>query len=98
MENIVTTGYYEVVEGSQRWICPVCGYPNLDENPREQIHEICDSCGTQFGYTDSNRSYEELRKQWIDNGMKFYFEKLWGIPENWNPLEQLKNLEPRTGD
>ena len=49
---------------------------------------ICPSCGTQFGYDDANRSYDELRQNWIDAGA------LWFSPTDppangWNGYRQL---------
>jgi rubredoxin len=38
-----------------RYLCPVCGYPELSEPPwnnESPSDEICPSCGTQFGYDD----------------------------------------------
>lgn len=75
------------------YICPVCGFPELEENP-EYIgsFEICSSCRFQFGVTDDDKgyTYEQWRNKWIAEGMR------WGgsnaAPENWNPVEQLKNI------
>lgn len=72
------------------YICPVCGWDKLREPPVN--HNICASCGTQFGYEDYNCSHEELRRQWIDGGMKFFLDMRDRKPENWNPIEQLKNI------
>jgi len=75
--------------------CPVCGYGDLRRKPGvefgESSHEICPSCGFQFGYTDMDLriSYEEHRKQWIREGMPWRGVKT--KPEKWNPVEQLKS-------
>ncbi len=76
--------------------CPVCGFYDYDgsifwKNWENTYQEICPICGTQFGYDDSNLSHEELRKNWVENGMKFWSSSR-KKPKNWNPLEQLKNL------
>ena len=34
------------------FICPVCGWNDLEQDPSMKTHEICPCCGTQFGYDD----------------------------------------------
>lgn len=85
-------------------ICPACGfeldyYPWVEESPSD---EICPSCGIQFGYTDfaggdvekRRQLYENWRKEWIQNGMKWWSidNPLRQPPLNWNPHKQLKNI------
>jgi hypothetical protein len=77
------------------YICPVCGFPELDEPPISESgggsYEICPSCGFQFGVSDDDRgiTYEEWRKQWIDHGM--IWDKGRSVPpDGWNPVEQLR--------
>lgn len=72
-----------------KYVCPVCGYPNLESEPAN--HEICPSCGTQFGYDDYLRSYESLRNEWFAKGAKWFLEGY--KPKNWNPYLQLLNLQ-----
>jgi hypothetical protein len=51
------------------FVCPVCGYPGLEEDPRPAIgggsFEICPSCGFQFGVSDDDRglTYQEWRQR-----------------------------------
>lgn len=88
-------------------ICPVCGL-GLEFFPWDTISpsdEICPCCGTQFGYHDAIRNegilentiarYNTLRKDWINDGMKWHFPNDTFNPEppNWSPKEQLKNIE-----
>lgn len=79
------------------FICPVCGYPNLDETPRQEVsgasYEICPSCGFQFGVTDEDEgySYEHWRQQWIDRGMPWWSNSR-RPPEGWQPKHQLRNI------
>jgi rubrerythrin len=44
---------------STSFVCPVCGFPDLTEQPRYadggSSDEICPSCGFQFGYDDDDR-------------------------------------------
>jgi hypothetical protein len=71
--------------------CPVCGYSALSKPPEDD--EICPSCGTQFGYSDSGPEpiaeiHAGLRKYWMDKGAKWQSKR---IPEPflWNPWQQL---------
>ena len=68
-----------------KYLCPVCGY-TMDDPPRD--YNICPSCGTEFGYHDSGRTYEELRWTWLNAGAEWWSpvdEK----PPGWNPYQQL---------
>src|ERR1700683_5626964 len=69
-------------------ICPVCGF--LMRYPARDWH-ICPSCGTEFGYEDIGRSYEELRLAWFQRGAHWW-SPAEREPVGWNPLEQLNNL------
>ena len=54
--------------------CPVCGYAELYEPARSKSgagsHEICPSCGFQFGVSDDDEgiSYRQWRERWIAEG------------------------------
>lgn len=68
--------------------------------------EICPCCGIQFGYEDMSwdrtgriNIYLDLRQKWIQGGMKwgwsFKHQKAFesdSAPQNWDPLEQLRNV------
>lgn len=69
------------------YICPVCGYDRLRHPPDDYI--ICPSCGTEFGYTDFNRSHAELRRAWVANGARWYSSALLP-PPNWDGVRQLQ--------
>lgn len=79
-----------------KYTCHVCGYPDLDEPPRsgnEKIpsFDICDCCGIQFGYEDSNESNViEYRKKWIESGGEWFNKQK--RPKEWSMIEQLKNI------
>lgn len=66
---------------SGKYICPVCEFPM--EDPAADFN-ICPSCGTEFGYNDAGVTHQELRKQWIASGKKW-----WSItddpPAFWKP-------------
>ena len=68
-----------------RYPCPTCGYPLSD--PIADA-DICPSCGTQFGYSDSGRSYAELRETWVRHGARWH-SRVVRVPRLWNPWLQL---------
>jgi len=74
-------------------MCPVCGFPRLDEPPYDEdgcaTFGICPSCGTEFGYDDSNIKHEELRRRWIEKGMPWWSQRQ-GPPEGWDGHRQLR--------
>ena len=80
---------------SSNFICPVCGYNRLQEKTRDNnvpSFEICSCCGTEFGYDDCNQeSIMKRRIKWIESGYKWFSEE--DKPDNWNAIEQLKNIE-----
>src|SRR5713101_9807141 len=66
--------------------CPVCGYDQMTEPP--EFWNTCPCCGTEF----ENHTYyftpEQLRRRWIDSGMKWY-SSVHPQPKGWNPYAQL---------
>lgn len=78
------------------YICPVCGYSGLKEEPRNEAtggsFEICPSCGIQFGYSDEAGGdaqarevvYEKWREKWILDGMRWHATNI-TPPADWNP-------------
>jgi len=71
-------------------LCPVCGYPEMTEPPKD--YYICPCCGTEFGNDDSVFTYDELRRAWLANGAH-WFSRATPPPHNWNPYEQLFNAD-----
>ena len=67
-----------------RFTCPVCAYSCMEATARN--YEICPCCGTEFGNDDEFLTHEQLRAQWIRNGLQWFFRK---PPTNWNPWYQL---------
>jgi hypothetical protein len=59
----------------------------MDYPPRD--FHICPSCGTEFGYHDSGRTYDYLRSLWIANGAQWWSRNR-HAPPNWDAWEQLK--------
>lgn len=66
--------------------CPVCWYRNLPYPPSD--YHICPCCGTEFGNDDNVSTWDELRENWIANGMQWFFER---PPRTWNAEVQLLN-------
>jgi hypothetical protein len=79
------------------YVCPVCGYPDLEELPRGEAtggsYEICPSCGFQFGVSDDDRghSYSEWRQNWIKKGMP-WSSVARARPPDWDPKRQLEQV------
>ena len=77
----------------QTFVCPVCGYDGLREQPRDNTgspsFEICPSCGTEYGYHDATRSHAELRREWLQAGAPWRHPET-PPPPGWDPREQLK--------
>lgn len=79
------------------FVCPVCGFLDLTEQPRGAdgggSYEICPSCGFQFGYDDDDRGidFDKWRQDWIERGMPWSSKGI-SCPPNWNPETQLRNL------
>lgn len=82
------------------YTCPVCGFPDLEEEPRGEStggsYEICPSCGFQFGVSDDDlgSTYEQWRQRWIDAGMT-WDEGRTVPPSHWDPNQQLRNIVKR---
>jgi hypothetical protein len=80
-------------------MCPVCGFPNLDDPPRSPSgggsYEICPSCGFEFGVSDDDLgfTYDEWRERWIVHGMRWDSSDIEPPPDGWDPRKQLKAIE-----
>ena len=84
---------------ADRYVCSVCGFPDLDEPPWTDgsgSNEICPSCGIHFGYDDAaggdaarrEAVYREWRRRWIDDGMKWWSPS--EQPSDWDPQVQVR--------
>ena len=75
-------------------ICPVCGWPELHDPPRNTeggaSFEICPSCGFEFGFDDDAQglTYEAARAEWIEGGMQWWSASR-PCPEGWSAAAQL---------
>lgn len=76
------------------FICPVCGYDELEEQAYSSTgggsFEICPCCGYEFGYDDQYLSHEEYRLNWIKDGAVWFSEEK--KPQKWSLQKQLENL------
>jgi hypothetical protein len=72
---------------SQRYPCPVCGFPL--KYPADDFN-ICPSCGVEFGYETAGRSFDELRREWTTTGAR-WASRVYPQPNGWNPWAQLLN-------
>lgn len=83
---------------TMRFTCPVCGYPDLESEPRTDenggSYEICWSCGFEFGVTDDDLgyTYESWRREWIERGMPWASGDRHPVPDGWDPGRQLHNV------
>jgi hypothetical protein len=69
-----------------RYICPICGYPELNRPPQD--YTICPCCGVEFGYEDFTASHADLRAEWLASGAR-WFSKRVSPPHDWNAQRQL---------
>lgn len=87
------------------YICPICGYSRLRENPMIS-YEICACCGYEFGtmmYWIDNEVYDlgngeeneivykKVRDLWLAHGCPWFRKEL--RPKNWNLDSQLHNIK-----
>jgi hypothetical protein len=69
-----------------KYLCPVCGYPELPRAAQDDL--ICPCCGTHFGYDDYATTYDELRRTWMKKGAP-WFSRAQAPPQGWDPIIQL---------
>jgi len=77
------------------FVCPVCGYPGLDDPPHDEhgcgLFGKCPSCGSEFSYQESASASAALRAPWVAGGMKWQSKKR-PPPPGWNPKKHLERL------
>jgi hypothetical protein len=83
----------------QTYVCPACGYPNLEEaawDGDRPSQEVCPCCGLQFGYMDAVGGRDDIRPGfWVGWGTRWFAEGMpWssphGPPEGWDPDAQYR--------
>lgn len=84
-----------------RYLCPVCGYPDLTEphvDPTgSPTYSICPCCGVHFGADDVDKSHAELRRDWIAEGAEWWSQNE-REPEGWDARRQLALAGFEAGD
>lgn len=84
---------------SEKYICPVCGFDGLEEEPysqgNEPSYEICPCCGFEFGFNGDNNAdvFIAFRTIWLNNGGKWFIPNR--KPANWDMQKQLANLSKK---
>ena len=78
-----------------RLACRVCGKieddPPWGEDGRYPTFDICDCCGTEFGYGDCTlKAIRASRRRWLFEGAKWKYPE--AKPEDWLVEEQIKNI------
>lgn len=81
----------------EKYLCPVCGYPDLDEPAYDPItsapsYDICPCCGCEYGYSApiTEAGKEHFLRNWIR------FKTPWhdsdAKPPNWDVRIQLREI------
>ena len=84
------------------YVCPVCGFPKLNEPPRSLTggasNEICPACGFEHGVDDDDkgRSHASAREVWRRGGMQWASQGQ-PQPKAWKPEAQLASVTPKDG-
>lgn len=76
-------------------ICRVCGKiqddPPWGEDGNCPTYNICDCCGTEFGYGDCTlEAVKASRKRWLETGARWKYPE--EKPTNWSLENQIKNI------
>ena len=93
----IFTGMSETdyMTNNELFICRVCGLTQTDmpwgESGEDPSHDICDCCGTEFGYEDSSiDTIKKNREMWLKSGARWWNSKV--LPNDWILDEQLENI------
>jgi hypothetical protein len=79
----------------ENFACRVCGLIQGEEpwgeNGENPNFDICDCCGTEFGYQDCTKeSVKANRKRWLEAGANWSVLK--EKPKDWDIEKQLQNI------
>ena len=84
-------------KGLEKYTCPVCGFPNLDEPPWDPVtkspsFDICPCCGFEFGYDNATpTAMKKYRLNWVKTGARWFLPNL--KPPDWSLRQQLLNID-----
>ena len=67
----------------------MCGYEQME--PLE-LGIICPSCGTQYGVSDEDTTYSELRQRWMHLNHARWWSRYTPEPAGWSLIKQLRNI------
>lgn len=81
----------------EMYMCRVCGLqqddPPWGEDGNTPSFEICDCCGTEFGYHDATpQAVSNTRREWLSENVQWFNPK--AKPEHWileNQLQQISS-------
>jgi hypothetical protein len=79
------------------YLCPVCGWDQLTEEPYDRdgnpSYEICPCCGFEFGFDDGSRqeTFAVYRKKWLEKGATWFDPD--ACPAHWDLSRQLRKVE-----
>jgi len=85
-----------------KFICQVCGYPELEEDASKDCHtyEICPCCFSQSGFDlfpEFPETIINLRTKWIKDGANWQSRVIRKhgilcdpIPEGWDAINQMR--------
>jgi hypothetical protein len=84
-----------MLKNNELYVCRVCGLQQDElpwgEDGNTPSFNICDCCGTEFGYHDATlTAIKNTRSKWIAQGTKWFNPK--AKPEIWVLKEQLQKI------
>lgn len=80
-----------------KYLCPVCGFKDLDKpayfENGEPSYQICRACFYEYGYDDDSEgiTHSQWRDQWISEGMPWRSNPK-NQPADWNPKKDLETI------
>ena len=77
----------------ETYTCPICGNPNLQDNPAKITYEICEGCGVEFGYEDPD-TYPQIKERWIAAGRPVW-KDTYGNREMWTAIWGVDSQNPQ---
>ncbi len=80
------------------FMCPVCDWPRLDQDPKLLLYNICEQCGTEFG-VERPDDYPNIRAAWEAVGKPFWLKTgNWWMGDLRDQQETITGLERRLAE